>query len=65
MFTGERVQKQLIDASARTGYGFSGSNPLSHHEQASEYYLYDWEYAQTPEQSSWVASSLVRNLKTI
>jgi polyamine oxidase len=28
----------------------------------SEYYQFDWEYAQTPEQTSWIASSWVGNI---
>ncbi|THH07776.1 hypothetical protein EW145_g3150 [Phellinidium pouzarii] len=58
---GSRLQQGLLDLSARTGYSLVGSKPLSHTAQTSEYYLFDWEYAQTPEDSSWIASSLNNN----
>ncbi|TDL27142.1 amine oxidase [Rickenella mellea] len=54
---GARLQKRAIDTTARTGYSLVGSKPKSHQAQTSEYYLWDWEYAQTPEQSSWIAAS--------
>lgn len=56
---GARFKKGLIDLSARSGYSLVGSKPMTHTEQTTEYYLFDWEYAQTPEQSSWIAASLV------
>lgn len=58
---GARLSKGLLDLSARTGYSLVGSKPLTHTQQTSEYYLFDWEYAQTPEESSWIASSLNNN----
>ncbi|KLO11670.1 amine oxidase [Schizopora paradoxa] len=58
---GTRLQKGLLDLNARSGYSLVGSNPLSHTAQTSEYYLFDWEYAQTPEESSWIGSSLNNN----
>ena len=57
--SGEGVEKKLIDTSARTVYSLVGSKPKSHFAQTSEYYLWDWEYAQTPEESSLIAASLV------
>ena len=57
---GTRVTKQLVDGTARTGYSLIGAKPRTAQAMASEYYQFDWEYAQTPEESSWIASSWVR-----
>lgn len=46
---GARVDKGLVDATARTGYGLIDVKPKTPHEMAVEYYTFDWEYAQTPE----------------
>jgi hypothetical protein len=46
---GARVDKGLVDTTARTGYGLIDINPKTAHEMAVEYYTFDWEYAQTPE----------------
>ena len=59
---GARVDQNLVDLTARTGYSLIGQNPKPPHEEASEYYQFDWEYAQTPGQSSLIASSWVRVL---
>ena len=56
---GARVPKGQVDTTSRTGYSLVGSKPKSRHAQVSEYYQFDWEYAQTPEQTSWIASSWV------
>ncbi|KAI0320296.1 amine oxidase [Amylostereum chailletii] len=58
---GKRVSKGLVDVTARNGYSIIGSHPRTHHEIASEYYQFDWELGQTPEQSSWIASSWATN----
>jgi hypothetical protein len=58
-FQGERILRGLVDTTTRSGYSLLGAKPRTPHEVASEYYQFDWEYAQTPEQSSWVASSWV------
>ena len=58
--TGARFQRNLIDMNGRAGYTLVNSRPATAQAQASEYYLFDWEYGQTPEESSWIASSLVR-----
>ena len=44
---------------ARAGYSIIGSKPRTPNEMAAEYYTFDFEYAQTPEQTSWIASSWV------
>lgn len=46
---GARVDKGLVDTTARTGYGLIDVSPKTAHEMAVEYYTFDWEYAQTPE----------------
>jgi len=50
-----------VDTTTRSGYALLGAKPRTPHEAASEYYQFDWEYAQTPEQSSWLASSWANN----
>ncbi|KAJ7334786.1 amine oxidase [Mycena albidolilacea] len=57
---GVRVQKRKVDCTARTGYSLVGAKPKTPQEMAAEYYI-DWEYAQTPEQTSWIASSWANN----
>ncbi|KAI0299064.1 amine oxidase [Multifurca ochricompacta] len=54
---GARVPDSLVDLTARTGYSLINQKPKTPHEKASEYFQFDWEYAQTPEQSSLIASS--------
>ena len=56
---GDRILRGLVDATTRSGYAILGAKPRTPHEAASEYYQFDWEYAQAPEQSSWLASSWV------
>ncbi len=56
---GTRVDKRLVDSTARTGYSLLGAKSRTPQAMASEYYQFDWEYAQTPEESSWIASSWV------
>ncbi|KAF8131276.1 amine oxidase [Mycena galopus ATCC 62051] len=58
---GARVQRKQVDSTCRTGYSIIGSKPRTPHEMVSEYYMFDWEYAQTPEQTSWIASSWANN----
>lgn len=57
---GARVEQQLVDLTARSGYSLIGSKPMTPADKACEYYQFDWEYAQTPLESSWIASSWVR-----
>ncbi|KAH9180229.1 amine oxidase [Lactarius sanguifluus] len=58
---GDRILRGLVDTTTRSGYSLLGAKPRTPHEIASEYYQFDWEYAQTPEQSSWIASSWANN----
>ncbi len=57
---GARLPRNLVDLSARAGYALIGQKPKTPHEMASEYYAFDFSYAQSPEQSSFLASSWVR-----
>lgn len=38
-----------VDLNARAGFSLVGEDPNSKYAWASEYYDFDWEYAQTPE----------------
>ncbi|KZT69427.1 amine oxidase [Daedalea quercina L-15889] len=58
---GARVQRQLVDLTARAGYSLIGAKPKTPADMACEYYQFDWEYAQTPEESSLIASSWGNN----
>ncbi|KAG7095101.1 hypothetical protein E1B28_005888 [Marasmius oreades] len=58
---GARVGKSLVDLTSRSGYLINRANAHTPQEQAAEYYQFDWEYAQTPEQTSWIASSWGNN----
>ncbi|KAL8277358.1 hypothetical protein RQP46_010198 [Phenoliferia psychrophenolica] len=55
---GERIASDKVDLTARSGYQLTGERRRvqTPHDWATEYYNYDWEYAQTPEQSSWIAT---------
>ncbi|KAF8797572.1 amine oxidase [Phlegmacium glaucopus] len=61
VLAGSRVDSRLVDISARTGYALIGTKRTNPHAQASEYYQFDWEYAQTPAESSLIASSWGNN----
>ncbi|KAG8943311.1 hypothetical protein FRC04_002935 [Tulasnella sp. 424] len=58
---GERIDNKKVDLTARSGYSLMGERPKDKYDWASEYYHFDWEYAQTPEQSSWIATSFNYN----
>ncbi|KAH7909988.1 hypothetical protein BJ138DRAFT_1153955 [Hygrophoropsis aurantiaca] len=57
---GERVDQQLVDLNLQTGYGIIGAASKTPQEAASVYYQADWD-AQTPEETSWIASSWSNN----
>ncbi|KIM37932.1 hypothetical protein M413DRAFT_76550 [Hebeloma cylindrosporum] len=65
ILAGARVDSSLVDISVRTGYSLVDAKSANPHARASEYYhgplQFDWEYAQTPEQSSLIAASLGNN----
>ena len=56
---GSRVDQSLVDVSGRTGYSLVGAKASDPISSACEYYQFDWEYAQTPAESSLIASSWV------
>ncbi|KAJ7751891.1 amine oxidase [Mycena maculata] len=58
---GGRVPTKQVDTTCRTGYSLLGVKPRTPEEMVVEYYVFDWEYAQTPEQTSWIASSWANN----
>ncbi|KAJ6576638.1 amine oxidase [Mycena vulgaris] len=58
---GGRVPTKQVDTTCRTGYSLIGAKPKTPQEKVVEYYVFDWEYAQTPEQTSWIASSWANN----
>ncbi|GLB44648.1 putative flavin containing amine oxidoreductase [Lyophyllum shimeji] len=58
---GDRVPQNLVDVSSRTAYTLIGAKPQDAHAKAAEYYQFDWEYAQTPDQTSAIASSWANN----
>lgn len=60
-WAGARVSKNLVDATARTGYILTGAKPQDAHANVAEYFVFDWEYAQKPDQTSWIASSWANN----
>ncbi|KAH9003707.1 amine oxidase [Lactarius hatsudake] len=57
ILAGARLPENLVDLTARAGYALVGQKPKTIHEIASEYYSFDYTYAQTPEQSSLLASA--------
>ncbi|PCH42764.1 amine oxidase [Wolfiporia cocos MD-104 SS10] len=58
---GHRAMNRLVDMTARGGYSLIGSRPETPHEQAAEYYQFDWEYGVSPEETSWLAASWAHN----
>ncbi|KAF8640170.1 hypothetical protein AX16_010225 [Volvariella volvacea WC 439] len=58
---GIRIAKNLVDVTAKTGLSIIGAKPLTTRQLAAEYLAFDWEFAQKPDQTSWVASSWASN----
>ncbi|KAF8527029.1 amine oxidase [Hysterangium stoloniferum] len=54
---GGRVLEQQGDLTARTGLSVSGYKPRTSLDDAAEYFTFDFEYAQAPEDSSFIASA--------
>lgn len=46
---GSRIDDHLVDLTARSGYRLADARPQNQYEWASEYFRFDWEYAQSPE----------------
>ncbi|KAL0952569.1 hypothetical protein HGRIS_006825 [Hohenbuehelia grisea] len=58
---GSRVEQNLVDINAKAGFALLNVKPQTAHAQASEYWNFDWEYANSPVQSSLVATSWNNN----
>ncbi|KAG9023183.1 hypothetical protein FS837_005915 [Tulasnella sp. UAMH 9824] len=58
---GERIDNRKVDLNARAGYSVMGYRQGDKYDWAAEYYHFDWEWAQSPEQSSWIATSFNNN----
>ncbi|KZS99844.1 uncharacterized protein LAESUDRAFT_609123, partial [Laetiporus sulphureus 93-53] len=58
---GERVENQLADLLLEADTLSIDAKPTTPAEKACEYYQFDWEYAQTPVESSLIASSWNNN----
>jgi len=58
---GERVKTQQVDLSLQSAYGITSATPKNLYEAACQYYQVDWEYAQAPDQNSWIASAWNNN----
>ncbi|KIO17971.1 hypothetical protein M407DRAFT_226715 [Tulasnella calospora MUT 4182] len=58
---GEIICREYLDLNARSGYSLMGHRIKDKYDWASEYYHFDWEWAQAPEQSSWIATSFNNN----
>ncbi|KZT43340.1 amine oxidase [Sistotremastrum suecicum HHB10207 ss-3] len=56
-YSGLRMARNQEDMSARTGLSLSKWRPHTPQERAVEYLLFDQEYSQTPDESSWFASA--------
>ncbi|KAG8215259.1 hypothetical protein J3R82DRAFT_8813 [Butyriboletus roseoflavus] len=58
---GSRLEEGEVDLSLRSAYGLMGISPKTPQEDASDYYQIDWVYAQSPSQTSWLASAWNNN----
>ncbi|KAG8937707.1 hypothetical protein FRC00_001960 [Tulasnella sp. 408] len=58
---GERIDNHEVDLSARSGFSLTGWRPKDKYDQAAEDYHFDWEWAQAPEQSSWITTVFNNN----
>ncbi|TFK69792.1 amine oxidase [Pluteus cervinus] len=58
---GPRVANAQVDMTASAGYRLSGAKILDKQAAAAQYLNFDFEYAQTPQESSWLAASWNNN----
>ncbi|KAF8515278.1 hypothetical protein JB92DRAFT_2788994 [Gautieria morchelliformis] len=54
---GARVRSAQVDLTARAGLSTVGYKPRTYLDDAAEYYTFDFEFAQPPEASSFIASA--------
>ncbi|KAI8384350.1 uncharacterized protein BYT42DRAFT_562210 [Radiomyces spectabilis] len=57
----KRVENNQVDISVRAGLDLAGWYPMTPLDQAIEYYVFDWESAEEPEDSSMIGSALNDN----
>ncbi|KAG9311051.1 hypothetical protein JVU11DRAFT_8951 [Chiua virens] len=58
---GQRLLDGDVDLSLRSAYSIMGISSRTPQEVASEYYQVDWVHAQSPSQTSWLASAWNNN----
>lgn len=58
---GRGVAENKVDLDLRSAYSYLGMAPTTPQEQACQYYQVDFEYAQSPSQTSWFASAWRHN----
>lgn len=54
---GQRLRDNKVDMDLRSAYSYLGITPRTPQEEACQYYQVDFEYAQSPSQTSWLASA--------
>ncbi|CAO3625809.1 unnamed protein product [Mucor hiemalis] len=57
----KKIEKDLVDISGRAGLDISGWIPKNPREDAAEYYVWDWEFGESPELSSTVFAGVNDN----
>lgn len=58
---GRGLAENKVDLDLSSAYGYLGVAPTTPQEQACQYYQVDFEYAQSPAQTSWFASAWRNN----
>ncbi|KAG6374012.1 amine oxidase [Boletus reticuloceps] len=65
VLAGRRLKEGEVDLSLRSAYGLMGIGPKTPQEDASNYFQIDFEFAQSPSQTSWLASAWRNNFTYI
>ncbi|KAJ7584862.1 amine oxidase [Mycena floridula] len=60
---GARINRDLVDGTARAGYSLAGAKPKSHHARAAEYYQYDFEAEDFLGSDQVMLGSTVREIR--
>ncbi|KIN94123.1 hypothetical protein M404DRAFT_1008573 [Pisolithus tinctorius Marx 270] len=58
---GQRLHENKVDMDLRSAYSYLGMAPTTPQEEACQYYQVDFVYAQSPSQTSWLASAWKHN----
>ncbi|KAL4071562.1 hypothetical protein V8B97DRAFT_405456 [Scleroderma yunnanense] len=58
---GQRLWNNQVDMDLRSAYSFMGKSAKNPQEEACDYYQIDFEFAQSPSQTSWLASAWNNN----